>query len=381
MAARGPAGWIQPSRAMIASVIAFVPTLGRPNAMSPVRTPSSVTAARTACFDPGRRRLETETEPEHQRRTQESGHTDWRYPGPRCRARCRRPARTGQTDAPCGSARAEAGRREHAERAADHRHLVGEDVAEHVFREEHVELVRVARELHRGVVHIHVRQLDIGMSFREVPRHGLAPEDARSRGRWPCPPSRRVRCARSRGDGRDFGDALDLAGLVNHRVDRLTVAVLERGGGLGLAEINAAGQLADAHDVDAVGDAFDLQRRRVDQFGIKQTGAEVGEKVEGLAQRQQGGAFRLFLGRQFFPLRAADRTKQDRVRLPAERERGVGQGLAVAVDARSADLGDLVMKREALLAGHVGEHAQGLGHHFGTDVVSWQDGELQRRHG
>jgi len=55
---------------------------------------------------------------------------------------------------------------EHPERAADHGHLVGEDVAEQFFGDEDVELVGIARELHRAF-DIHVAEGDVG---RVLPR-------------------------------------------------------------------------------------------------------------------------------------------------------------------------------------------------------------------
>ena len=43
----------------------------------------------------------------------------------------------------------------HAQRPADDAGFVGEDVAEHVFSDDHVEMGRLADDLHRGVVHEH----------------------------------------------------------------------------------------------------------------------------------------------------------------------------------------------------------------------------------
>ena len=79
---------------------------------------------------------------------------------------------------PSLSARPERGRRQHAERAGHHRRAVGQDVAEQVVGDDHVELPRRAHELHGAVVDIHVRQLDIGI-FRVVQRLDvLAPQHA-----------------------------------------------------------------------------------------------------------------------------------------------------------------------------------------------------------
>ena len=93
------------------------------------------------------------------------------------------------------------------------------------------------------------------------------------------------------GDGdRHLGNALDLALAVNLRVDGLGVAVGELGGVFRLAEIDAAGELADADDVDAVGNAPAFERRGVGELAVEEAGADVGEEREVLAERQQRGA-------------------------------------------------------------------------------------------
>src|SRR4029077_5069245 len=56
----------------------------------------------------------------------------------------------------------DAGRCEQAERSHDSTGLIGEDVAEHVFGKDYVELGGLEDERHGGRVHVHVRQLDIG---------------------------------------------------------------------------------------------------------------------------------------------------------------------------------------------------------------------------
>src|ERR1700686_3127463 len=55
----------------------------------------------------------------------------------------------------------DAGRSEQAERSHDSSCLIGEDVAEHVFGEDDVELGGLEDERHGGRIHVHVRELDI----------------------------------------------------------------------------------------------------------------------------------------------------------------------------------------------------------------------------
>ena len=47
------------------------------------------------------------------------------------------------------------------ERAGEHRRLVGEDVAEHVLGDDHLEVARRGDQLHRGGVDEQVLELDV----------------------------------------------------------------------------------------------------------------------------------------------------------------------------------------------------------------------------
>ena len=148
---------------------------------------------------------------------------------------------------------------QHPDRAGDHRGLVGEDVAEHVLGDDHVEVARGARRAAsprcrrarararmsgnssawtRSTVSRHSRERleHVGL----VDRGDLAP------------------CARAEGDA---GDALDL-------LDRVAaqVAGARRGVAGLLAEVDAAGQLADDQQVGAL-DALALERAGVEQRG------------------------------------------------------------------------------------------------------------------
>ena len=104
------------------------------------------------------------------------------------------------------------------------------------------------------------------------------------------------------------------------------------------------------------------------------------KSVKCLRRGEEGGALGLLLGREFFPLRAADGTEENGVGLGADFQRGVREGLAVVIDAGAADVGFRVGEGEVFLPGDVFEHAQGLGHDFGANVVSGKDGELECGH-
>ena len=85
----------------------------------------------------------------------------------------------------------------------------------------------------------------------------------------------------------DAGDALDLVGLVDLRVDAALLAVAKIGDGLGFAEIDATRQLTDDQDVEAL-DQFTFQARSLGQRRIADRRPQVGEQVQFLAQPQDG---------------------------------------------------------------------------------------------
>jgi hypothetical protein len=125
-----------------------------------------------------------------------------------------------------------------------------------------------------------------------------------------------------------------------------------------LAEIDAAGQFADEHDVQAR-DQLALEAGGVGQ-GLEAIGrAQVGVDVHRLAQVQQAG-FRAQVARGAGPLRAADRAHQHRVAGQGRVADLVGQGRAVGVVAGAAV--------DPLLDVQVG--GQDLGHpaHLGADL-------------
>ena len=67
-----------------------------------------------------------------------------------------------------GSIGPEAGRRKQADRARNHRCLVGEDVAEHVLGQQDVELRGTRDQLHGGVVDERVLEAHAGVVGRDA---------------------------------------------------------------------------------------------------------------------------------------------------------------------------------------------------------------------
>ncbi len=86
-----------------------------------------------------------------------------------------------------------------------------------------VELLRLAHELHGGVIDVHEVELHIG----DIAAHGLdrlAPEQTGLE-HVGLVDERDLLAAQARGLERDVGDAFDLACFVDHRVDRALALV------------------------------------------------------------------------------------------------------------------------------------------------------------
>jgi hypothetical protein len=107
----------------------------------------------------------------------------------------------------------------------------------------------------------------------------------------------------------DAGDALDLVGVIDLRVDGALLAVAEIDDFLGLAEIDAAGQLAHDQDIEAL-DQFRLQRGGIGQRRVADRRAQIGEQRHVLAQAQQAGFGARVIGHasHFGPPTAPNRT-------------------------------------------------------------------------
>ena len=84
-------------------------------------------------------------------------------------------------------------------------------------------------------------------------------------------------------------DPLNLASAINHRVDgdRLTILFVRP---LGLAEIQATGQFADAEHIETPGDQRFLDGRSVGELGETNGRTEIGKEPELLAQQLDGNA-------------------------------------------------------------------------------------------
>ena len=162
---------------------------------------------------------------------------------------------------------AKACRRQHADGAGEHRRLVAQNIAEHIGRDDDIELPGIADQLHGAVVDQDMFQLDTGVAllFFVNARHHLAPQlgdlehiGLVDRRHFLAPLERRLK--------RHMGDAFDLRRRVDFGIDAALGAVGQHRHALGFAKINPAGELAHHQHIGAL-DHLPLERRRRRQRG------------------------------------------------------------------------------------------------------------------
>mmetsp|Transcript_635 Transcript_635/g.1345 ORF Transcript_635/g.1345 Transcript_635/m.1345 type:complete len:399 (-) Transcript_635:85-1281(-) len=238
-------------------------------------------------------------------------------------------------------------RRQHAERAHQHGGLVGEDVAEDVARHDNVELLGVADELHGGVVHVHVAQLDLGV-LGVLLDHHVPPQLAHVEHVGLVHAAHLVSAL-----GRDveghLGDPPHLALLVAHVVEPEPLPVLG-GDALGLPEVDVARQLAHDHDVHPR-HHLGLEGGRVDELRQHRRRTQVREQAERLAHAEEAGLWPQF-ARILVPLRSADGGKEDRVTGLHLLEGHIRQRIVVSVKRGASDQSLFEVDRESLLGSH-----------------------------
>ncbi len=198
------------------------------------------------------------------------------------------------------------------ERTGDDAGFVGEDVAEEVLCEDDVEVAGDVHDVHRHGVDELVLEGDVGVVLCDL-GDGGAPElgDLEDVGLV---------------DGGDLLAALagefegyasyadDLFAGVAHGVDGFVGVTIPPAG---LAEVEAAEQLADEEDVDVFGD-FGAQGRAGGKGSVGDGGTQIGEASEGLADLQEAG-FGTLVGAERVEFVVADGTEEDGVAV----ERGV----------------------------------------------------------
>ena len=252
--------------------------------------------------------------------------------------------------------------------AGEHRREVREDVAEHVGGHDHVELLGVAHELHRRVVHVHVAELHVLVLLAHALRH-LAPQLAhledvglvhRAHAAGPS----------ARGFERGPADALDLGLGVDERVDSPALAALHGLDAPRGAEVDAPGELAHDEDIEA-GHHVGAQGGRVRELRIEDRGTKIREEPEPGPQPEQSplGAEVAVEG---VPSRPADGPHEHRVGRLGARERLVGKRLSGRLVGRAAEQTLLDLGIEVGDLRHPSEDPESGRDHLRPDAVARQ---------
>jgi hypothetical protein len=222
-----------------------------------------------------------------------------------------------------------------AEGARDDGGLVGDDVAEQVARDDNaVEGTRVLDHQHGGRVDQVVAELQLRELLLHDLSHNLAPQTA---GRHHVGlverPHRRGRVLSQSEVGSEASDALNFVAVVGLRVAGVAAAVVL----CALAEVDAAGQLADNVEVDAAAD-LGLEGRAVDEgLGGEEARAKVSVGAHFFAQLEDA-LFRADLAGA--PFGTANGSEEDGVGGLCSFESLVGQGLSGGIDGGLSTLVD-----------------------------------------
>ena len=266
-----------------------------------------------------------------------------------------------------GGGVADGGGGQQADGAGDHRRLVRQDIAEHVLGDHHIELAGVPDQLHGGVVHQHVLIGHVGILFCQAVHHlppqagGLQHVGLVHAGDLFIAHPGQLKGAAA--------NALDLHLGIGHAVGGLDAPV--RGLiPLPLAEVHAAGELPDDHQVDALLGGLLLQGAGPGHGGAQGGGTQIGVQPQVLADGQQGGLGPLSGVAGVAPLGTAHRAQQHRVAGLALLLRAVGIGLAHGVDGATAHHHVYKLKAVAELGAHGLHDLDRLAHHLGADTVA-----------
>ena len=230
---------------------------------------------------------------------------------------------------------------------------------------------RALNDLHRGIVHEHIFQFDIGILRGELAAD-LAPQPGG--GNHIGFIHQRQFFAASPGQPESqVQDTLDLLARIDTGIVR-RIAVFAAS--LRTAEIHAAGQLTHANEIGPL-DNFGLERRTPGQRIEHRQRTKVRKKSERLAHTEQS-LFGTHLRRRIvIVFGIADGTEQDHIRRFAHGVRFGRIRVARRVDRTSADQRLAVFELMAVLSSDAVEHLHRLAHDLGADAVSRQKSNLQ----
>ena len=145
---------------------------------------------------------------------------------------------------------------------------------------------------------------------------------------------------------------------------------------LWLTEVNSAGQLAYAENIETVSGDIRAQRAEFFQPLIELRRTQVAEQLKVFTQRQQRAALWLLSRRQVFPFWAADGAKQHGVGIFAAFDGGFWQRRTVVINGNTAHVvmagGDFHRKTRA----NGFQYFQRLCHHFRANTVTRQHSNM-----
>ena len=170
-------------------------------------------------------------------------------------------------------------------------------------------------------------------------------------------------------------DALYLINRVVHVVRAGFAPALVALAAVMLAEVNVAGQLTANENVEAVTNNLRLDRARIRKCLVHLRRAQVDEQTQCGAQTEQC-LLRTLCTRHIVPLRAADCTKQNGIRVLADLDSLIGQRDAVLVDRAAACEDLLKTKLVAELLADLIEHEHSLGYDLRADAVALDNSNI-----
>jgi hypothetical protein len=229
-----------------------------------------------------------------------------------------------------------------------------------------------ADQLHRAVVHVHVRERHVGIVASHLADH-VAPElhtfqDIGLVHGNQVFPARPGQLKAHAGDSRNFRFRVD------EGVDAHAQAVLVPDAA-GFAEVEVAREFPYDQNVDP-GNEVPLQRRGVQQVIESDDGPQVGKKSELLPQSQQR-PFRPMLIIQAVPFRSANRAEQNGVAFSREVQAFLRQGFAAALIGGAADEAFPSIERRSRYVGYDPDHLEGFPHDLRSDPVAGENADFK----
>ena len=264
-------------------------------------------------------------------------------------------------------------RRQHADRACQHRGLVREDVAEQIVCEDDVKAFWLTHQLHRAGIrqhvvkrHAHIFQLGVIKRLNFLFPEQAGVHDIGFLYRADTAPFATKVSTALRDIKRNARDAVDFRCRVFCIVKAAARTIRQCFNAFRLAEIHTANQLAHDQDIKSL-NQLALQRRGIRQSRKAERRTQVGIGVEPFTKAQKA-SFRTVLTLDAIPFRAADRTHQDSTGGFGTVQRVFCQRRAVFVIARTADgaVFKVQIRRDFFC------HANCLFDDFRTNTVTWK---------